>query len=1018
MDIKQLFLTPLIKHIIRNLSLVLMASSLIVSTQASYAQSVQLHDDDLALLAIKYKRGELGYGIEAYITDEIVFVALVDMVALFELDIKTDTSGAKGKIYASDNKGKKFHLTPTDSDWIASIDNNTYPIEQKDITVFNDTLYVNSKLLNQWFGADLVLNFSESYLKLATSKTLPFEKRLSRLNQKFGISRRDREQPKYPWLKKNYSIAEIPSIDMNVRYRATRNHETTNKLESNAAYSLIGQGDFGFMNTRSFISGSDKGDLSAATIRLERRDHTNSMLGPLEVSHISLGDLSELGTSGRGFHISNTDIINTTQSEDAKIEGDYHPGWEVELTQGGVIIDRITVGDDGHYEFNNVSFFQGNNTFLLKFHGPGGKEEQEEKNYYIGSAKEDLRELKYSFSIYQPQKSLIDINDKNSSIIDMNEAVFNSSFNITNRISLNSFIRHQSFDEQEDSTLGGLGIDTFFGANSLGLSLNRNADGTLNTSFNLSGFSTNFRYDIGITDYSSDNVTSAEDYKIHGRTALRLGNFQFISDFEYSEFIDGHNEQEIDIGFSNYINDINISNYFEYDRVSKSTTGNVENLRGNLSLNYSLRPLSLRFVTDYDIIPELTGRNIALNTAFRMNRNLDATTTIRHNLSNNETEYSIGLSWDTPYFKIIPNYTYSDNGKSQGMITFLTNFEKQTNSRSNFSHYNISGSNRTSRGTFKARLFEDLNGDGLYGFGEPLLEGGTIIAQQFNRSATTNEKGEAIIDNMKAWQPTDITYEQDSVFDGPMVYTGKPFSIATRPGSVIGVNMPMNRATDIDGYIYRKTTSGSSQAKGVVVLLVNNKGEVRDRKVTDSSGHYIFEFVPPGEYELKVQGENLINSEKARVTISRQGNADNIASLYLPPLKLINDGLFSETTNTETLEGITEESLFVEPIVAEAIPIPKPTPVVTQPIVTIPQTLEPFWALQVASYKQVQLAQDLVNRLQKAGYFSFTKEATIGGSTYTRVYAGQAKTASNLQSDRQAINQLLRVQSFPVKIES
>ncbi|MFL0798272.1 MAG: SPOR domain-containing protein [Cellvibrionaceae bacterium] len=1016
MDTKLPFHTKLLKVSTRRLVTPLILFSTLGISQVSHSQNTTFSEDDLALLAIKYERSELGYGIEAYVTDNNIYVALVDMIALFELDIKVDVSGAKGNMYGTQNSKTRFSLAPSGNTWMANVGSKSYQTSPKDIVIYDDIIYVNSELMNLWFGAELSLNFSESYLRLETSKPLPFEKRLARLNQKPGQARRTRETPKNPWIKKKYALAEIPSLDLNARYRATRNHKTDNKLESKAGYSILGQGDLGLMSARTFVSGSDTGDLSAVNFRMERRDHTNSLLGPLEVSHLSLGDLNTLGTSGRGFYISNSDIVSSTQSQDAKINGEYHPGWEVELTQGGVVLDRMTIGDNGRYSFENVSFFKGDNTFLLKFYGPGGKEEQEEKSYYIGSSEEDLRKLKYSFSMYQPQKSLFNINDSNDVTEDIDEISFNSSLNLTNRLSLNASVKHQLYSDKENVTLGGFGIDTYFGSHSFGVSAGRNTEGNINTSINISGYSTNFRYDLGITDFSDDDILNKQDYGVHGRASLRNGNFQFIGDFKHVEFTDGRNQQELDVGFSNYLNAVNISNYFEYERVQPASGDETEEMRGNLSLHYSLHPLSIRFVTDYDILPDFEGRYVALNTAFSVNRDVGATTTVRHNLSSKETEYSIGLRWDTPYVKIIPTYTYSDNGKSQGLITFLANFDKRTNSHSNFSHYNISGINRASRGTFKARLFEDLNGDGQYGFGEPLLEGGSLYAKQFNRSEVTDEKGEVLFDNLKAWQPTDIAYEQGSVFDGPMVYTGKPFSVAARPGSVIGVNMPMNRAADLEGYIYRKTTSGTNQAKGVVVLLVNNIGEIVDRKVTDSSGYYIFEFVPPGDYELKVQGEKLTNPISAKITVSRQGKADKIASLYLPPLKLINDSLFSETTAIETAEEITEESLLVEPIVA-AIPIPE-TPITAQPEITPLVSLEPFWALQVASYKQVQLAQDLVNRLQKAGYSAFTKEAVIGGNTYTRVYAGQAKTASNLQNDRQAINQLLRVQSFPVKIES
>ena len=164
-------------------------------------------------------------------------------------------------------------------------------------------------------------------------------------------------------------------------------------------------------------------------------------------------------------------------------------------------------------------------------------------------------------------------------------------------------------------------------------------------------------------------------------------------------------------------------------------------------------------------------------------------------------------------------------------------------------------------------------GDGRYTVGERLLSGGVIHSLQTRQKAQSDDVGIALISNVRAWFPSDIVYENDTIEDFAMKYGGEKFAIEMRPGKVIEVDLPFYKAGDIDGTVYSRRSDGRVRAaRGITVELVDAKGEVIAKTVSSSDGFYSFQRVLPGKYRVIPKGQQTLSSSVNEAVITTEGN--------------------------------------------------------------------------------------------------------------------------------------------------
>lgn len=967
--------------------------------------TILFSEDNLALLDVRFKQYRVGDGIEAYIVDNRVYVPLVDMFALLELNISTTADGAAGWFI---NDNYDFSLKQSDSGWLATVIGMSVEVPNGEILQHYDMLYADIQLLEDWFGARFSLNFSQSLLALTTQQTLPFEARITR-GERVINKRHLPRLAENPLLDNPYKLIEMPSLNINATHLTQRNDKTDQATQTRTTYSVISHGDLGYMNSEVFVSGDRKNGLFSATTRFERYDNNGLLLGPLGATHIGVGDitsptiaLASGGGSGRGFVMDNKDLSVNQKSDIRIIEGDYHPGWDIELYQNGIVVGYQTIGADGHYEFTDIPLFLGNNRFILKFYGPGGKEETEERSLFLGANEEDVGKLKYSASLFQPSLKSIDLNGVNDAREIYEQAVFNAQYGINANTSLHSGLLHKNNGLLEEHSFYNIGLQSSLWNTNLLFDITRDNEGNTSYAYSANTFVQRTNFKLGVIEYGptlseinprlrqivlgASGRLFETPYNLSGRRVIRKDT----------------TEDTYNLGLSGNLDRLNWSNNLNYSDLNTRGNG-VEELDGNLYLGYSLSPMNFRLGLNYHIDPTTEIDSANVSTSFAIDHNTSVNLSARYQPEGNRTRYNLGLTWKLPYFQLTPSVSYSDNGEILGLVTVSASLGKRSSSQGLY--YNLNSANHANKGTFKARLFDDVNNNGYYEKDEPLLEGGEISALQSSRKGRSDQEGIAWLERVSAWQQTDIAYEPGSITAAPMIYSGKPFSVVMRPGSITAVNMPFVRTGEIDGTVYRQIDTGTKLARGVRLALCDLDGNVLRHTSTDAYGFYLFENLKPGDYRLQAVDESWLKPKQATFTITSLGDAvlDKNLTLKSRPFTL------SARTATRPQAPIDLKSAADNP--NALAPTAEPT---LQPHKVLPQ--RNAWSLQVASFRTGENAETLTSRLAAMGYTTFTRKVTVNGFEYTRVYAGDTPQKALLKKAKEIIDHAINVISIPTRL--
>lgn len=171
----------------------------------------------------------------------------------------------------------------------------------------------------------------------------------------------------------------------------------------------------------------------------------------------------------------------------------------------------------------------------------------------------------------------------------------------------------------------------------------------------------------------------------------------------------------------------------------------------------------------------------------------------------------------------------------------------------------MSASKLASHGQVVARVWRDINSDGLRQPGEPLEREVQLAAGQIVAERLTDSQGSTVIDGLVPFRPVLIGIDAGSLPD-PLVQPATPGVVVTpRPGVAITVDLPLSSAGEIHGTLVR---GGGRPIEGVDLELIDSEGRVLRVTRSDFDGYFLFEGVPYGRYAIRIA---RISADAARV---------------------------------------------------------------------------------------------------------------------------------------------------------
>jgi hypothetical protein len=174
-------------------------------------------------------------------------------------------------------------------------------------------------------------------------------------------------------------------------------------------------------------------------------------------------------------------------------------------------------------------------------------------------------------------------------------------------------------------------------------------------------------------------------------------------------------------------------------------------------------------------------------------------------------------------------------------------------------------------------VFQDVNQNGRYDPGEPLLPGVRVIVG--TRPVVSDSNGEFRVWDLLPFEPVSVLVDSMSI-DSPLLVPA--FGMATlvpNPNRFRPLDIPIVAAGVIEGRIWRATGGTREPVGAIPLVLTDHRSGTRRHFASFSDGTFYLMGVKAGDYELTTEDGALVGS--VRFTLAPEAAAAGRSGLEL-----------------------------------------------------------------------------------------------------------------------------------------
>lgn len=785
----------------------------------------------------------------------VPFVAFQDFLDILYFAIKydPDTRNADGWFLRED-----WHFNMDFAANKVVSKDKTYSLSDRDVYIHDDKLFVSVESLQLWFGIGIEPDLNTQTLALKSDYPFPIQshqRRFDRLQQ----FEDDRNQPVGPLVETDYKWLDVKSAQVSASTNLRRRPEEPQEHSSEANAVIQGQALKHSVYT-TVASDNDNG-VHSVTGRLYKENLEPDLLGPLKARAYYIGDITQTtipltpsGGQDLGVSVTNQRKYEQYDLSSTVIQGNATPGWDVELHRNNGLVDVITVGDDGRYNFENVQLFAGENDFELLFFGPQGEIRREAIYLPVDQNVIAQKGGTYDFAAaisetqtYQKNQSE-DIDEGTPSVSGRYNYLLGDVLNYVG-------FRNLSMAGQDKTYLStGLittALSTVIDANA---TIDEQGEGKV---------ATQLRRAFGYIDVSLNALAGTDGFMlsegeenptVHQVGAAARSPIRFLPGRKntiflgtgYGESADGDTVQNHNASLASNYGGLNVTHSYDY---SKSSDGEAQQ-QYSPSVSGREGKIFWRASANYGVAPQAGLENVFLDLKYRHSDEWTGDFQLDHNPRDQYSEYEIGANWNHDKFVLRP------------FVNYDTEHELYTGVSMRFGLINppgeglpvMTGRNFTGEGFVSAFVYLDKNGDTVFNGDDEPLPNVLVRSLNVTRKALTDEKGMALLNSLPSTRQTDINVDPNTFPDPFMISRFKPISVAVKPGEIIEMEMPVQYAGELDGTLWLSKKGGVNDVARSRIALVpledNENATIQSEALSD--GFFVFSLIPPGRYFMVV----------------------------------------------------------------------------------------------------------------------------------------------------------------------
>ncbi|MFS4457718.1 hypothetical protein [Bdellovibrio sp. HCB2-146] len=809
-----------------------------------YAADVPLdfQDNNQLIMAVSFEDGMLAVdGMDVYRAGTAWYVPLASFVEAMGLAITVSPAlgQAEGFIIEEANTFKMDKATCT-----AALNKVSTSFDCGQVVTYDDEIYVNSRLIEQWFGVRLRFDEFAAEVIVVTERKFPKQLRRERDRNAESLSSRDNPRPEYPEQPIEDKKLGEGSFDQQLtlgQQKMGDDQESYFRHDTIAAIEVLG------FETRGFLGGEND-HITESALSISKKDPYANLLGPMRARSMEFVDLTlpslPLITSSsraKGFLVSSFPLNQPTSFSTKDFRGPLPSNWEVELYQNDILIGRRSASTATEYEFKEVTLYYGVNRFRLRFYGPQGQRKEEVQVINVGEQTAKPAESYYRFG----SGTRVDKNDVLNTVLQFRHGLSSQ---------LNAGLSYYQENNRDTLLISNYGLleiggsfSSFFGTLNFATSDDSGSatEVTLQAPFE--------RFIFGVSHSSLSNFRS----RLFNATETRLveqlnkvnGNlnvYPFLPlrlDAEVSQFTYANGSESTEV---KQRTSWQIAGSYWFNTFMSDSDSNVD-YNGQLIMLIPVDRYEFRTTAEYTESVDLLSSSLDFRLSDKYSYGLE----VAQDIPKDITSFRASLNRLFRYITLSAEVTSDtqSNYRAIGLISYSGTYNPR---RENFEW---SPRSQTSYGAVSARVFLDQNYDGIFNEGDLPLKDIAFRVNQNDVDTETDDRGEAVLLALPVHQETDISLSLRSLPDPYYRPVKTGVRLIPRPGQVCQLEFPIIIQSEISGLVQLQREKGLRGLRNVTVQLKTPDGKVIASTKTESDGFYLIEGIFPGDYLLTVDTE-------------------------------------------------------------------------------------------------------------------------------------------------------------------
>lgn len=704
----------------------------------------------------------------------------------------------------------------------------------KDWFYYDHKIYLHSSLFFSIFSIDCRFDFRAMQLTIHSKKELPIllvqKQRLFRMN----INKLKNVVVIDSLIKGKYQPLNIGVADWTINQVLNINGQP--ELQSNLAFggSFLG----GELNAAFQYNNKSVFDNRQQYYLWRHVNNDNRYVKQIGLGKINTNAIASLFAPVVGVRISNTPTIQQADFGTYRIDRFTEPNWTVELYINNLLVNYTKADAAGFYSFE-VPVLYGNSQIMLRQYGPNGEQKTNEFNINIP----------YNFL----PKSKVEYIVNAGIVEDTLASRFSKlqlNYGLTNRITIGAGVEYLS-------SIGSRKDMPYVQANfKIANQFLITAQYIQDVKFSLSG---NFKAKKSITidalfsRYNEGQQAIFNNYLEERNLTFsipwRLNKQQYYSRLNiYQIVLPSANYTTIEAMLSGSIRKVG----FNMSHFALLTESNKPYLYANFSFSYSLKngflllPMfqyefnTSRFISSRIQVDKLISQKTFLNFFYD------------HNYKSNVKSYNLGIRYDLKFMQAGYNFRTNSTTNS-ALINYVRGsilYDKKTNYTGFFARPGLG------RSGIIVYSFLDYNFNGKMDLGEPKVQG--LKFSLPGGSKDWNKKDSSfVIRNLEPYYKYVLTVDKNSFDEIAWRLSKSIFQIHLTPNQFTLIGIPVEVMGEVSGTVSLLKGQQRVPLGGIVVEIMNAKGELQAKTLSDESGYYNYLGLPPGVYTVRAAATQL-----------------------------------------------------------------------------------------------------------------------------------------------------------------